>query len=123
MTATDFWSPALAPTAWPDECAPCTSRLWLPEGSAYAGASLGCIYDPEHYRAGGDMRHSNGEGGAYWTDAEAAEALTDRLASFAPADLQCTECPRPAVVGQLCQMCGSEPELADDRETESEAAA
>lgn len=96
----------------PDEEQDCPSRLYLPVGSAYPGGSLGCTLDVAHTGCGVDRRHGNGL--ARWTDADAAQSLAE-LSATPPAGLRCTECPRPAVVAGLCQMCRGVEQAADDR--------
>lgn len=109
----------IVPALRPDEDAGCTSRLFLPVGSAYPGGSLGCTLDALHTGCGVDRRHGNGL--ARWTDEDAAGSLAERIAAL-PAVAQCSDCPSPAATRGLCAVCAGRELAADDRETPEEAA-
>lgn len=126
MTATDFWSPALAPPAppaypvWDDEIPDCRSLLMLlPDEDGRPRPALRCSLGEGHPLDRVDLRH--GEGVARWSDEEAAAA---RVAWWAQFDGVCADCERLICTaeGTRCAGC-RRARFADDHiETESEAA-
>jgi hypothetical protein len=109
----------IVPALRPDEDAGCTSRLYLPAGSAYPGGSLGCTLDAVHTGCGVDRRHGNGL--ARWDDVQAADSLAEALAALSTGPL-CSNCSSPAATRGLCAACAGRELAADDRETPEEAA-
>ncbi|MFC1420811.1 hypothetical protein [Streptacidiphilus cavernicola] len=121
MTATDFWSPALAPGAvpsiplWDEDVELCRSQLMLLGDRA----PLTCSLDADHLHDQFDSRHCSGL--ARWTDEEAAEARVAWWAQFDAVCVDCTVLVRSAA-GPRCAVCSRARFVGDDIETTEEAA-
>jgi hypothetical protein len=126
MSATDFWSPALAPPLAPadvfadlfDDAPDCSSRLYVPAGSLSLGP-LSCTVD--HRASGLDWLHGTVLAGhsTEWTTGQAATSLAEYLATQGP---RCSECERPAVTGGMCGYHRDCELATDDIETPEDAA-